>query len=188
MLYVAVRVSALQLILLCLIGAFVGLGSYAFLYARGYSYLLNNPSACANCHVMNEQYSGWVKSSHHSVATCNDCHTPHNIVGKYAVKASNGFFHSFYFTTGNYPDTIQITSFDRKVVEAACRRCHAAITQAIDAQNVHGNARGVECTRCHLSVGHFESAASLISPFLTHESLTQYSGISPQFGSKHDQR
>jgi len=158
------RVSALHITLLCLIGAAVGAGSYAFIYAKGYSYLLNDPSACANCHVMNDQYSGWVKSSHHSAATCNDCHTPHNFIGKYAVKASNGFFHSFYFTTGKYPDNIQITRFDHGVVERACRHCHAAITQAIDATNVHGNAEGVQCTRCHISVGHSEGAASLAWP------------------------
>ena len=182
----AVRVSALQLTLLCLIGGVVGLGSYAFVYARGYSYLLNNPSACANCHLMNEQYSGWVKSSHHSVATCNDCHTPHNVVGKYAVKATDGFLHSFYFTTGKYPDNIEISSLGRKVVEGACRRCHAAITQAIDAQNVHESAHGVECTRCHLSVGHSEGAASLISLPLIRQSLNAHSGITLQVETKHD--
>ena len=168
------RSAALNVAVVVLTGAIIGIGGYAFIYAKGYSYLLNDPSACANCHVMNDQYSGWIKSSHHLAATCNDCHTPHNLFGKYAVKASNGFFHSFYFTTGNYPDTIQITKFDREVVESACRHCHSAITRAIDANNVHGKAEGVHCTRCHLSVGHSESAASLRPPQL--------------FGSDHEQR
>ena len=76
-------------------------------------------------------------------ATCNDCHTPHNIFGKYAVKANNGFWHSFYFTTGWYPDTIEITKFDHKVTENACRRCHENITAAIDGNVVHGKAEGL---------------------------------------------
>jgi cytochrome c nitrite reductase small subunit len=97
-----------------LAGLFVGLGAYTFLYAKGYSYLTNNPEACANCHVMQAQYEAWLKSSHHVVAVCNDCHTPHNIIGKYAVKANNGFWHSFYFTTGYYPDTIEITKLTTK--------------------------------------------------------------------------
>jgi cytochrome c nitrite reductase small subunit len=155
------RFKWLSLVLGIAVGVTVGVGCYAFVYAKGYSYLLNDPAACANCHVMREQYDGWVKSSHHSAATCNDCHTPHNLIGKYAVKATNGFFHSFYFTSGRYPDTIEITSFDRKVVEAACRRCHENITQAIDANSIHGKAQGLLCTRCHLSVGHSESAASV---------------------------
>jgi cytochrome c nitrite reductase small subunit len=33
-------------------GLIVGLGAYTFLYAKGYSYLTNNPEACTNCHVM----------------------------------------------------------------------------------------------------------------------------------------
>lgn len=154
-----------QLILLSslFVGVLIGVGGYAFVYAKGYSYLLNNPSACANCHVMRDQYDAWLKSSHHSAATCNDCHTPHNLAGKYAVKAMDGFFHSFYFTTGRYPDNIQITSLGRCVSENACRHCHQNIIQAIDAENVHGSAQGIECTRCHYSVGHLEAAASLPS-------------------------
>ncbi|HEY6967962.1 MAG TPA: cytochrome c nitrite reductase small subunit [Candidatus Angelobacter sp.] len=155
------RFKWIGLSLALMLGVTIGIGSYAFIYAKGYSYLLNDPSACANCHAMRTQYDGWVKSSHHSAATCNDCHTPHNLVAKYAVKASNGFFHSFYFTSGRYPDTIEITKFDRKVTEAACRRCHENIAQAIDANSVHGRAQGIECTRCHSSVGHAEAAAAL---------------------------
>jgi cytochrome c nitrite reductase small subunit len=109
---------------------------------------------------MQQQYDAWMKSSHHSAATCNDCHTPHNILGKYAVKANNGFWHSFYFTSGWYPDTIEITKFDHQVTENACRRCHESITSAIDGNVVHGKAAGLQCTRCHNSVGHSESASA----------------------------
>ena len=105
-----------------LIGLALGVGAYTFIYAKGYSYLSNNPQACANCHVMEAQYSGWLKSSHHSVATCNDCHTPHDFVGKYATKAENGFWHSFYFTTGTYPENIQAREVSRRITENACRR------------------------------------------------------------------
>lgn len=41
------------------VGLAAGLGAYTFVYARGYSYLTNDPSACGNCHVMREQYDGW---------------------------------------------------------------------------------------------------------------------------------
>jgi cytochrome c nitrite reductase small subunit len=82
------RSSTLILVLAILLGVVIGLGAYTFIYAKGYSYLTNNPAACANRHVMQAEYDAWQKSSHHSVATCNDCHTPHNLIGKYAVKAS----------------------------------------------------------------------------------------------------
>jgi cytochrome c nitrite reductase small subunit len=34
------------------LGLAAGLGAFTFVYARGYSYLSNDPSACANCHIM----------------------------------------------------------------------------------------------------------------------------------------
>lgn len=135
------------------IGITAGLGAYTFGYARGYSYLTNDPAACANCHIMSEHFGAWVKSSHHSVATCNDCHTPHTPVGKYVVKARNGFWHSFYFTTGTYPDPLRITPANRAVTERACRYCHAEITESIDAP-VHAGDDSWSCIRCHRYVGH----------------------------------
>src|SRR6266446_5493121 len=63
------------------LGLGLGIGGYTFLYAKGWSYLTNDPAACANCHVMREHYDAWIKSSHRAVATCNDCHTPHNFSG-----------------------------------------------------------------------------------------------------------
>src|SRR5687767_15805560 len=68
------------------LGLAVGVGTYTFVYARGYSYMTDNPEACANCHIMQEQFSAWVKSSHRSVAVCNDCHTPPAFVAKYMTK------------------------------------------------------------------------------------------------------
>src|ERR1041385_420463 len=154
-----------RIVLLALIiGIFFGVAGYCFVYAKGYSYMLDNPSACANCHAMRVQHDAWMKSSHHAAATCNDCHTPHNLIGKYAVKASNGFFHSFYFTTGRYPDNIQITSFDLRVTEGACRRCHQAITNAIDAVGPHSRTRGMMCTQCHEAVGHSDESAKRVRP------------------------
>ena len=63
---IAVSISAAMLF-----GVAVGLAAYTFVYAKGYSYLTNDPAACANCHVMQAQYDAWMKSSHHSVAACN---------------------------------------------------------------------------------------------------------------------
>jgi cytochrome c nitrite reductase small subunit len=156
----------LVIIAAILVGLGAGLGMFTFGYARGYSYLTDDPAACANCHVMNEHYAAWLKSSHRAVATCNSCHTPHNPVGKYLSKGKNGFWHSFYFTTGNYPDPLRITEGNRRVTESTCRDCHAGIVDAIDG-NAHARASpaaglstrrerqdDVSCVRCHLYVGH----------------------------------
>jgi cytochrome c nitrite reductase small subunit len=147
-----------------LAGLVIGVAGYTFIYAKGYSYLTNNPAACTNCHVMRAEYDAWVKSSHRAAATCNDCHTPHNLFGKYAVKLNNGFWHSFYFTTGRYPDTIKITEFDEEVAENACRRCHENITAAIDNDAGHGGEKRMDCTRCHGTVGHSDASAHMTLP------------------------
>lgn len=134
------------------VGIAIGISLYTFIYAKGYSYLLNNPEACANCHVMNEQYDGWIKSSHRSVATCNDCHTPTNFVGKYVSKASNGFWHSFAFTSGQFPEPIKIKPHNRKITEQACLKCHEDVVDAIEGTYNQNNQ--ISCLKCHSSVGH----------------------------------
>lgn len=131
-------------------GAVVGLGLFTFLYARGYSYFTNDPRACGNCHVMQDYYDAWQKSSHHAAAVCNDCHTPHDFAGKYAAKTLNGFFHSFAFTSGRFPDAIHITARNSRVTEGACLACHAELTSSI----AGSHAGDASCLRCHFNVGH----------------------------------
>lgn len=147
-----------------LMGSAIGLGAFTFVYAKGASYLTTDPAACANCHVMEEHYSAWLKSSHRNVAGCNDCHTPHNLVGKYATKATNGFWHSFYFTTGRYPFPLRITEGNKRIAEGTCRNCHEGITSAMNHGGVivpRGEAtespqlEEINCTHCHKYVGHW---------------------------------
>ena len=89
-----------------LAGIVFGMGAFTFVYARGHSYLTNDPAACANCHIMSEHYAAWTKSPHRAVAACNDCHTPHGQLRKYSTKARNGFWHSFCFTDLQFPGSI----------------------------------------------------------------------------------
>jgi cytochrome c nitrite reductase small subunit len=135
-----------------MIGLAVGVGIYTFLYARGGSYLTNDPAACANCHIMRDEFAAWVKSSHRSAAVCNDCHTPPGLLARYAAKAENGFRHSLAFTTRRYPDPIQIRPRNRAVTELACRKCHQEIVLAIESRV--GAGEQLACIRCHSSVGH----------------------------------
>ena len=129
-------------------GLAVGVGAYAFHYAKGASYLGNDPATCGNCHVMAGHLAGWQAAPHHLVATCNDCHTPAGPVSKYVVKALNGYHHSMAFTLGGYPENIRARPESRAVVEGNCRRCHAELVEDV----AHG--ASVSCVRCHASVGH----------------------------------
>lgn len=135
------------------LGMFIAVSAYTFIYAKGYSYMTNDPAACANCHIMEDHYRAWTKSSHRAVAVCNDCHTPPGLVPKYTVKAINGFNHSLAFTTGRFPEPLRITRMNFDVTEKACRKCHAAIVEAIEGP-APGN--GLSCIRCHSTVGHLE--------------------------------
>ena len=129
-----------------LIGAAFGVAGFTFVYAKGGSYLTDDPNACANCHIMEPQLSGWMKGSHKKAAVCNDCHTPAGFVDKYFTKALNGWHHSKAFTSGDFHEPIQIGPRNRQITESACRKCHAAMTEWID--------DGIECLRCHAEVGH----------------------------------
>jgi cytochrome c nitrite reductase small subunit len=133
------------------IGLAAGVGGYTFIYARGGSYLTNDPAACANCHVMREHFDGWIKSSHRSAAVCNDCHTPPGMIPKYVTKATNGFWHSFAFTTGAFPEPLRIKPRNRRIAENACANCHQEVIAAIESHEKQGK---ISCIGCHNSVGH----------------------------------
>jgi cytochrome c nitrite reductase small subunit len=139
-----------------LVGVLVGLGCYTFVYAKGYSYITNDPGACANCHIMQDHFDAWSRSSHRAVAVCNDCHTPPGLAAKYMTKARNGFWHSFYFTTGRYPDPLRITPRNERVTELACRKCHSELTASIDPARGNTGHGGLRCASCHGNVGHIE--------------------------------
>jgi len=140
----------------CLVGAFAGAGGYTFYYAEGASYLSNDPSACVNCHIMREQYDGWLKASHHAVATCNDCHVPQDLLGKYLTKTTNGYHHSRAFTLQDFHEPIQIRASNLEVLNRNCVYCHEDLTREIRPHTA-GDAGTMNCVRCHDSVGHGSS-------------------------------
>lgn len=139
-------------------GAIAGSAAYTAHTARASSYLSDDPRACINCHIMNDQFNAWSSSMHHARASCNDCHVPHDsIVHKYAVKAEHGYRHSKGFTLNNFHEPIQMTPSSREVVANNCVRCHEAMTHEIRGAAAAGTGSatgGVDCLHCHASVGH----------------------------------
>jgi len=127
------------------IGIFAGSGLYTFSYAEGLSYLSDDPRACVNCHIMREQFDGWQKASHHARATCNDCHVPHDLIGKYTAKAVHGWRHSKGFTLNDFHEPIQILPEDLDIVRQNCMRCHGELVSHLADD---------DCIRCHSAVGH----------------------------------
>lgn len=144
---------SLLIVLALIAGAVSGLGAFTFRYAEGLSYLSNDPQACRNCHIMNEQYDSWRKGPHHAVATCNDCHVPHDLLGKYIAKAENGYHHSKAFTLQDFHEPIQIKPKNAAILQANCIECHRDFVHEIvpgpKVEEAHGH-----CVHCHRGVGH----------------------------------
>jgi cytochrome c nitrite reductase small subunit len=134
------------------LGMLVGIGFYTFGYGQGWRYLSNDPRACTTCHVMQGHFDSWQKSSHHPVAVCNDCHLPHDFLGKWVTKMDNGFFHSLAFTTGEFHEPIQIKSRNRRVTLHTCLYCHGDFVHLMLPDKPAGEM--LSCIPCHSDVGH----------------------------------
>lgn len=146
--------STSKVVLAVAFGILIGLGAYTFRYAEGLAYFSNRPEACANCHIMRDHLDSWQKSSHHTRATCNDCHTPHAWIPKLITKADNGWRHSVAFTMHTYHDPLRIIGRNAQRVEHNCVGCHRELVSEILAADDAGHARGLSCIHCHEDVGH----------------------------------
>ncbi len=150
--------------------SFLGLFIYTFYTSRAYSYLLDEPSTCVNCHIMAPYYATWLHSSHGQNTTCNDCHVPqNNIVNKYYFKAKDGLRHSYVFTMRTEPQAIQAIEASSQVIMNNCVRCHDQLTQEfvkvgrmtyreMKAEN------GMACWDCHREVTHTRSRSISSTP------------------------
>lgn len=135
------------------VGLFAGVGLYTFTYGKGFSYFSSDPAACANCHIMNDQYASWQKASHHTAAKCVDCHLPHDFIPKMIAKTDNGWRHSKAFTLQDFHEPIQITPRNARILQDNCVRCHEQFIDNV----VHGSVGSPDapsCVHCHRGAGH----------------------------------
>ena len=142
-----------------LMGGIVGLFLIILRISNAASYLGDDPRTCMNCHVMTPQYITWEHSSHREVATCNDCHVPHNnLVNKYYFKAKDGLYHATVFTLRMEPQAIKMKNASVQAVQANCIRCHSdQITDAKMASWVDShieNRTSRTCWECHQHTPH----------------------------------
>lgn len=141
-------------------GVLFGLVAYLVYASKAYSYLSDDPKVCVNCHVMGPYYATWQHSSHKNVATCNDCHVPHNnIFNKYFFKAKDGLRHSYVFTMRSEPQAMKAIPASQEVIYDNCVRCHTQLNcelvktgKLTHAQIAHGSEKA--CWDCHREVPH----------------------------------
>lgn len=147
------------------LGLLGGVGLAVARISRAGSYLSDKPETCINCHVMNVQYATWQRSSHAGVATCNDCHVPHdNVLHHYAFKAKDGMRHATIFTLRGEPQVIRMSKAAVPVVEANCRRCHGNVVDEVHLKEYQSG--DLRCWDCHRDVPHGRgrSLSSVHSP------------------------
>ncbi|NIP31393.1 MAG: cytochrome c nitrite reductase small subunit [Candidatus Dadabacteria bacterium] len=138
------------------VGALIGLGGYTFYYGEGLSYLSKDPKACVNCHIMQSQYNSWQKASHHTAATCVQCHLPQEFLKRYISKAVNGYNHSKAFTFQDFHEPIMITKQNSLILQNNCIECHRGITENLT-HGITADLKEIKCVKCHREVGHGES-------------------------------
>jgi cytochrome c nitrite reductase small subunit len=144
--------AILSVLLAALVGMLAGVGTFTFGYGAGHSYLSDDPGACVNCHIMQDQYDSWLKSSHAPFAVCNDCHLPEGFLGRWITKGSNGFAHGWAFTFQDFHEPIQIKPRNLEVLQERCIGCHESLVHPLlPADPAEG---GLTCMHCHHSVGH----------------------------------
>ena len=147
----------LWMLLAAIVGVATGVGAFTFRYAKGLSYFSTNPTACVNCHIMQRQFDGWQASSHHTVATCVDCHLPHSFIPKYLAKAENGYRHGEKFTTQKFEEPITVKARGIEILQQNCVTCHDPLVHEI-ATGPRPKIDDLRCTHCHARVGHGERA------------------------------
>ena len=144
----------LSIVAAALCGCAIGAGVFGIGYSELPSYLGTDPQTCANCHVMQDHYDAWSRGPHANVATCVDCHLPHDgIIAKYYVKAEDGVLHSYKFITGSFPENIVIRQSSLDVVNSACLSCHDGMTTQMR-YTMGATGENITCTHCHSQIGH----------------------------------
>lgn len=133
------------------------------------SYLSERPEACINCHVMVPYYASWERSSHRRVASCNDCHVPHeNVLRKLWFKAMDGLRHTTVFTLRREAQALRLNPAAVPVVQRNCVRCHEHQIMNTRMRSSNDKRR---CWDCHREVPHGLTQSLSSSPHVRRPKL-----------------
>ena len=167
------------------LGGMAGVGLMVGHTSRVTSYLSDASETCMNCHVMGPQYATWQRGSHANVATCNDCHVPHDsFVSRYGFKARDGLWHATVFTMRWEPQVIRLSEKAIPVVEQNCRRCHDRVVEDVCLrEHAPGDLR---CWDCHREVPHGTVRSLSATPDLSRPQLppVDVRGTEPSLGGR----
>lgn len=122
-------------------------GAGSVFVANAAVYHTDQREFCGQCHSMNAAALTHQNSTH-AQFSCNECHTPANMIEKLPYKAQVGIHDIFVTATGTIPSNIHATDSMKQVVQNNCIRCHSATVSAV-AMDVKPF-----CVDCHKSVPH----------------------------------
>ncbi len=122
---------------------FISLAAFGFLDKT------SQPSFCGKCHVMQDQYTTWIKGGLHNNIKCIDCHIPNDTkVNFYIWKGIDGTKDLLIFHMGIVPEMIKISSHGKRVIQSNCIRCHEGMVSKML------NIEDRNCWDCHKRVSH----------------------------------
>ncbi|ABK98820.1 cytochrome c nitrite reductase small subunit [Pelobacter propionicus] len=111
-----------------------------------------SPDFCASCHVMESQYTAFLRSGAHRRFRCVDCHLPNeNLASHYIWKSIDGMKDVIFFYSGHIPERIRLSRHGTKVLQANCIRCHVELVSPINTER--------HCWSCHRGITHLRSGA-----------------------------
>lgn len=113
--------------------------------------VLDGPDFCGSCHFMEPWAKTWYHSSHQEVASCGDCHIPHNLITGSFYKAYTGSRDAVETLTGQIPRAFLISNHGSKVVHNNCLECHSDFMRLVGDTKANG---GNYCFKCHRNTPH----------------------------------
>ncbi|MTI81928.1 MAG: cytochrome C nitrite reductase [Firmicutes bacterium] len=113
--------------------------------------LLDGPQFCGSCHFMEPWVDTWYHSAHREVASCNDCHIPHQFVEGAFYKAYTGSRDAMLTISGQIPRNFLITEHGSQVVHENCLYCHNDLMRTVGDPKTDG---GRYCFGCHRNTPH----------------------------------
>ena len=140
-----------KLVLVAAAAAAIALALLAFMTDAA-AYAGSEPSTCANCHTMADQYENWFHGGHHATALCTDCHLPHHdLITYYAEKGRQGAKDTWAFIAAPPQPQIRASEKTRALIQGNCVRCHEGVVADIMAGTQPFDRR---CWECHRSTAH----------------------------------
>lgn len=112
---------------------------------------LDGPGFCGSCHLMDPWVETWTHSAHREVASCSDCHIPHDFFRGAYYKAFVGARDTIDMILGTWPTPIKLSGHGGVVTQENCYRCHSTVLSTTN-ETTSGKSR--QCWNCHRNTPH----------------------------------